>query len=421
MMPRECGSWVLMVVLAVTVLALGSSAQGQDNARLDALERQLTELKAEIAELKKQAAGGAMTPARRAEIEKIIKGIEKDTAEGKFRDWLENLDVHADLRLRYRTRKRGRTHADRGEFRLRVGMRKTWWDGQMEAGFRLATGATTGATSTNQPFDNNASEKSVWIDRAYAKYEPENLKGFRAVGGKMANPLVSTDMVWDSDVNPEGVFVIYKRKEENESLRPFAGAGYFQMTVPGTTRHVGRLFAYQGGAEFEVVEDVKVTAAATWYDWQRYETNFTAAGGNTVNPAGTRLTAEEFDVLDAIGKVSWKLYELPFTAFVDYARNCSDEVGKDDDAMSAGLKVGKSKEKGDWSAKYRYAHIDANAVPGGLSDGDFMGTNRKGHQVTGGYMISDFLKFETTVTSNESVSGPTARQLQLVFDLIWSW
>ena len=142
-------------------------------------------------------------------------------------------------------------------------------------------------------------------------------------------------------------------------------------------------------------------------------------------PGGT-LSARNFDVLDARGQVEWNVGELPMSAFVDYARNCEDQVADIDEAYSAGIKVGADKKKGDWFVRYRYAKIDANVFPSAIGDGDFMGTDRKGHEIGAGYMISDFLKFETELIANESLSTQLAgsgreRQLQLLFDLVWSW
>lgn len=421
---------MVAVVAAGMLLAWSSPAQGDENdARLQALERRLAEQEKQIADLKLQL-GQIEEPLERAELERIAKEIEAEADAMKVGDWAENFDLFGDLRLRFRVTKMGRGHMSggdkrlqRGEFRLRIGAKKTWWDEQMEVGFRLATGpgGAGGTTSTNQPFAAYASDKPIWIDTAYAKYSPSEIKGLTIVGGKMDNPLtaIKTEMLWDSDVTPEGIAAIYAF-QGIEQFQPFIAAGALQLTATGA----GQVHAYQGGIIAPIADGIKISAAATWYDFCHAETTLPATGGNTGVPFA--VTAGEFDVFDARGQVEWMAAELPMSAFVDYARNCEDQVGDIDEAYSAGIKVGTDKKKGDWFVRYRYAKIDANVFPSAIGDGDFMGTDRKGHEIGAGYMISDFLKFETELICNEPLSNQAPgsgreRELQLLFDLIWSW
>ena len=436
---------IVLILLAVTagiVFGWSSPALGADDARLEALERRLADQEKRIAEqdrkitdLKQQLDQGGLAPARREEIERVIKDIEADATTTKIPNFLENFTLFGDLRLRFRARQMGRGHMPGGdkrllreEFRLRVGGKKTWWDKQMEAGFRLESGTAAGSpTSANQAFGGNASDKNIWIGRAYAKYQPNSVKGLTIIAGKMANPLVKTDMMWDSDVNPEGVFAVY-RHLDNAACQPFFGAGIFEMT------NAGPLHVYQGGVNM-VANGAKITGAVTWYDWRKIETTFggtpAAAGGNSWAGAapGTVLTAGEFDVFNAIAKVSWAMGEMPMSAFIDYARNCEDQLDTPDEAISFGVQVGKINKKqkqGEWFVRYRWARIESIAFPSLVSDGDFMGTDRKGHEIGAAYAISEFLKFETELLCNEPISSELPgsgreRRLMLLLDLIWSW
>ncbi len=439
MVPRKKIVLVLLAVTAGIVFGGSSTARGADDARLEALERRLAEQEKRIAEqdrkiseLKQQLDQGGLAPARREEIEKVIREIEAEATTMKLGDWLEDFTVFGDLRLRYRARQTANDNRwlSRGELRLRVGAKKTWWDKQMEAGFRLESGTNNSPTSSNAVLGGNASDKPIWIGRAYAKYKPDSLRGFTIIGGKMGNPLVKTDMVWDADVNPEGVFAVY-RYLESPTFQPFIGAGYFEMT------NGGPLMAYQGGVNM-LAGGAKITGALTWYDWRRFERaaafggTAAAAGGNSVAGAAPNmvLTAGEFDVLNAIAKVSWMMGEMPMSAFVDYARNCEDQLDSPDEAVAVGVQVGKISKKrqqtGQWFVRYRYARIESNAFPSLVSDGDFQGTDRRGHEFGAAYAISEFLKFEAELICNESISAQMPgsgreRRLQLLLDLIWSW
>ena len=440
---------IVAVMAAGIVLAWPSPLQAAEgDARLEALERRLVEQERRIAdqerkigELKTQLDQGDLAPAQREQIEKIIKDIQADAPAIKVGDWAENLDLFGDLRLRWRYRKMGENHLgsrgakalSRGEFRLRFGAKKTWWDKQMEVGFRLDSDAGLGGSRTGNdvPFGSGfavSSDEPVLIGLAYAKYAPEAVKGLTVIAGKFENPLVTvkTEMLWDEDFCPEGIAAIYAL-QGMEKVQPFVAAGAVQLTPAGAAR----LSAYQGGIVLAVSDDLKITGTATWYDWHHVEGPIFllgAAGGNTppTAPHPGELGAQEFDVLNTSAQVETKLGELPLAAFVDYARNFEDDVSSDDEAYSIGVKVGKDKKEGDWFVRYRWAEIDENVFPSIVGDADFMGTDRKGHEVGAGYMISDFLKFETEVLynvarSSEPAGTGRARQLQVLFDLNWSW
>ena len=80
---------------------------------------------------------------------------------------------------------------------------------------RLATGGSNSATSTNQTLDDNFTKKRIWLDLAYFDYHPITKDGLNVFGGKMKNPFYSTgknQLIWDSDVNPEGLAARYSIK-----------------------------------------------------------------------------------------------------------------------------------------------------------------------------------------------------------------
>jgi hypothetical protein len=65
-------------------------------------------------------------------------------------------------------------------------------------------GSGTGYQNTlNQSYDEHARGKQIFIDRVYASWQPADF--FKITGGKHKNLLFTTPLVWDPDVNPEGV------------------------------------------------------------------------------------------------------------------------------------------------------------------------------------------------------------------------
>lgn len=92
---------------------------------------------------------------------------------------------------------------DRNVLRIRARLAVTAEiNDEWSATFRLASGSDSSPVSTNQTLGGFFSKKSIWLDQAYVKYEP--FDGNSLVLGRMPNPFVHTEMVWDDDINPDG-------------------------------------------------------------------------------------------------------------------------------------------------------------------------------------------------------------------------
>lgn len=421
---RRNGTLAVCLVMLVCV-----AAGAAEPIPAEEMQATIQQLKARLAALEEQVAAQKLlmgnAPAFRAVAEDA-------GARSALPSWLDNFKMFGDLRLRYEGRYNDNWAKDRhrGRFRLRFGFKKTWLDKQMELYVRLASGGDD-PTSSNQSFDNSFSKKPVWIDRAYAKYQPNWVKGFTIIGGKFPPPMVHTDLVWDSDVNLEGVWAQYK--PQFGPIAPFVNAGYF--TVEENWRgYDSILVAYQAGTDWKIAKDVKATFAATYYDYDHYESEFRYVHGNHVNGPGAyggarggMLAAEEFETINLTTKLAFKLFGLPMSTYFDWIQNCGETDSTwlwqgQDNGYAAGFKVGENKKKGDWSSSYKYALIEANATPG-FNDSDFGFVNIKGHVVRGKYNITDWLVFACSVFYTEGIAGPTENQriLMVQVDLIWKF
>ena len=428
----------IVVRIAVGALLLGMIAavarseppsDNQDiQTTIKALKARIRDQERRLAELESRQNQQRLEEARREEIRKVVKELNLDASKrSTMPKWLENLKFYGDLRLRYQGEYfsgRSRKTRNRARFRLRIGFKKTWLEKQMEVGFRLASGSSSSPTSTNQTFDGSFSEKHIWIDLAYAKYSPKWLKGFTIIGGKMKKPFVHTDLVWDSDLNPEGVWGQYKHKLRN--FEPFAGVGYF-VVEENNHDHDAILVAYQAGFNWKLTKDVKWTCAATYYDYDHIDTNYLAASGNDVNAEG-KLAAGKFHMINLTNKVGFKVFDLPVGVYFDWIHNCGDSDSAEDyddqsDGFACGIKVGKNKKKGDWSCGYKYAYIEANCTPGEFNDSDFWGANRKGHTFGAKYNLTDSLTIGAKVLLTEPVTGPHQgeRDTTVQVDLVWKF
>ncbi len=431
-----------LLVLCLCGPSLAKAAQEDQEdlrATVEALKQRLQDQDRRIAELEAKLA--TTTPASQEAQEEQIRQVVRqmrDDAKDSFTgpSWLEDLEFFGDLRLRYeaqcfdwnRSGGSSKKNRNRARFRVRAGVTKTWLDDQLEATFRLATGSDEHPTSTNQSMDSSFTKKTVWIDLAYARYSPKAVKGLKLVGGKMKTPWMTNSTFMDSDVNPEGFWGEYTFAKMG-IIEPFLGAGYFilEESENGSDATLG---VYQVGANFDVTKDVVYTIAGVYQDYQDYADTAVSARGND----SPLRRIPDFRVIGVNNRLAFPLLGRKAVLLADLAHNCGegDATAKytgQDNAFAAGIEWGKNKKKGDWSLKYRYAYVEANALPGYFVDSDFGYANRQGHIIGGAYNLLDDLTIGATVLMTEPVFSPTTSAnssdedmtTTLMVDLLWKF
>src|SRR3954469_173992 len=194
-----------LVIVTVAGLMLGSiTARAQDaGALLDLLVKKkiITDQEAEEVrgELTREA---AQTSAGKWKISAPINEIE----------------LYGDMRVRYEQRQ-GTTpdvmpgtagpndtlKRSRERYRLRLGLRGTLADDWF---FGLRFETSTNPRSTNVSFGDDAgpfgkTSDAIGVGQAYLGYS--GIRDIKLTVGKMPNPLVTTLMVWDAGINPEGL------------------------------------------------------------------------------------------------------------------------------------------------------------------------------------------------------------------------
>lgn len=104
-----------------------------------------------------------------------------------------------ELSMRFRPRIRARL-ALRGQI-----------NDEFDWGLRFATGSFADAISTNQTLTDFYNRKSFALDQAFVTYKPKQLPGLRVQGGKFELPWAYTEMVFDNDLQVEGLNQSYSR------------------------------------------------------------------------------------------------------------------------------------------------------------------------------------------------------------------
>jgi Putative porin len=203
----------------------------------------------------------------------------------------QGMQLFGDARLRYEDRSvvdpaHNQIDMSRLRYSLRFGVRGDLFD-DFYYGFRLDTAAnprsswvTMGSSSSSSPYQGpfGKSSATIAVGQIYLGWHPESW--FDIALGKMPNPLYTTPMVWDSDLNPEGAAEHFKHNVGPMEL--FANFGQFLyadlnpnyaklgLGFPGLVdRKTDNifLFAWQGGFDYHITTNFSAKVAATLYKY----------------------------------------------------------------------------------------------------------------------------------------------------------
>ena len=395
-----------MITAGLLVSASGVWAQGSDE--LAALQKQLNELSAKIAQLE-QANAAKLSQIEADHSAKIAK-LEEESKKSAIPGWVSDTKFKGDFRYRYENiNKASATYKDRQRVRLRVGAYGKVND-FVDYGIRLATGGAS-ATSANQSIggdgsDNGVTKKEIRLDRYYVDLHPDLFYGAHLIMGKMEQPWEGrTGLVWDGDLNPEGIVATYATTSTN-GFNVMANAGSFVVKEnghPDLQLWAGQLVTVTdlGG--------VQLTAGVSDFFYQRAKTQGVGAGLTTLN--GNK-TGTGFHLVEGFGSIGFNP-GIPLTFNGQYVLNL-DAASSKDTAYLFGFSVGKAKAKGTWEAGYNYRDTGADAVPDGFNDSDFAygTTASKGHSFWAKYQIAKNLQGGLTYLMAENNKGQDVNTFQ---------
>ncbi len=313
---------------------------------------------------------------------------------GSLQARAEDLPVKfkGDVRYRHESLRQGDEDVNhRHRLRLRFSALSEIND-QLELGFGVGSGDGD-PVSTNQTLGEGFSKKPLVIDLAYFNYKP--VKGLAIVGGKMKNPFYrpgDSQLVWDSDLTPEGLSVSYAHQFAR--LKLFATGVAYWIADRSGEEHDANLLGGQGGAGLKM-GDFLLVAAGALYNY----TNLIGFGplydddpaGNTLD--ANRLYVNDYNILDAGLELRGKAWRIPFSVFGQLARNLAAD--SENTAFLAGFSVGEAKDRLGWRLMYSYRDVQRDAVVGTFSDSDFGpgGTGTRGHTISAEFSLNRNLAF----------------------------
>ena len=380
-------------------------------------------------------------------------------------EWLDRLKWEGDFRLRYQGDSFAESNApapffqtigqnidntsedrQRERIRLRLGL-NAHVTPAVDVGVRITTGNTGDPVSTNQTLGTTANKYSLVLDRAFLKYTP--LDGLSVSGGRIPNPFFSTDLVWDEDLNFEGLAVkVEPWANEKRELKPFIAAGIFplqeiQQTV-GVKADDKWLYGIQGGVEWTPSTSTRLKVGASYYDYRNISGIANPALDDTQfnrTAADSRQKGNSLFNIDNDGDVTTLLpalasdfkianltlvadfahfYPLHITGTFDWARNVGYDraetltrtgldIEPEVDGYQARLSLGYPmvSERHEWQAYVGYRYLERDAVLDAFTDSDFHlgGTNHKGFMVGGQYGIYKNTWLSARWMSSDQISG----------------
>lgn len=334
--------------------------------------------------------------------------------------WSDRISLKGDMRLRHEMIDQDDQEETRNRWRLRARVSLAGEVNEMaDVHVRLASGGDD-PVSTNQSLDDGFTSKDITLDRAYLELRPA--EGIALWGGKTPMPFeVVKDLVWDSDLSPEGA-----------ALKYAAGPLFFNTAVwwveeRGSTDDTLMYGAQVGGA-VAASDTVSLTGGAGYFYWDNlagFPPLYDEDGfGNTLVTLGDEETPEEvfatdYGVLEAFSKVSLKT-ALPVSLYGNYIVNTEADTDGDTGFLF-GATLGKAQDVGTFALDYNYRDLEADATVGTYTDSDSFGggTNGRGHKFSGAYQLTRNLQAGATLfLSTIDPDGEDIDYTRAQFDLI---
>ncbi|MGH8027122.1 MAG: putative porin [Pseudoxanthomonas sp.] len=289
--------------------------------------------------------------------------------------------VSGDLRLRAQGDYSDSDGTNRTSSQLRARIGATYaLNDLVTIGGRVVTGDGDDPNSSDVQLSNWDDDLQISLDLAYAQFNFGDLKIY---GGKIPNPFTRTDLVWDGDVNPQGISAVYKL--------PLSGGGAFranglffsvdeQAAGPDSTMggvqlgfdspdHSGFKYDVSGGYYRYSLGSL---AGADSGDWRT----------NRLNPDGT--FASDYELVNVIAGFTWQSSKekWPLRVMGDYVKNLG-AIDDQDTGYGVDVSLGRASKPGDWRFTYGYSQTDVDAVLAAFSNDNIgIATNYNLHALT---------------------------------------
>lgn len=357
---------------------------------------------------------------------------------------------------------------NRGRVRARLGV-----DGNistnLKAGLRFTTGNTNDPVSTNQTLGNSFRNSQIVLDRAYLQYNAVGEQAYPYLtlwGGRMPNPWLSSDLVWDNDLSFEGGALTYRRNlagsgslldmDERDRMLFLTVGGFFLDEISDSPDDKW-LFGAQLGSRLAFEDQSSLEMGVAYFDYRNISgrrnsldstlLDYTAPDymqkGNSVfeisndtGAFGRRFgLAADYSLLNVTVNYDLARFApIHYIVGADYVRNVGYDAGKIRDRLEGGalfvdsslftadpsedqtegyqlkLTVGwpSTLVRRNWQGFLAYRYLERDAVLDAYTDSDFHlgGTNNQGWILGGAYGLSENTYLLARYMSADEIDGP---------------
>ncbi len=351
-------------------------------------------------------------------------------AAAAVKTWADSITVKGDLRYRFENiDEQGKDTRQRDRIRAKLGAASKIND-TLKGEIELSTGDKD-PVSGNKTIGDGFTKKDMGLNLAYLDWAPA--EGVDVIGGKMKNPFICVgDLIWDSDLTPEGI--AFNGTRSMGSATVLGNAGYLWVKERATKpEDDSKIYAGQAAFKYDFSDEVYLMAGGSLYsydnmegfDVQDWEGKNTPFGNSTVNGTVSGTTTNKayatgFNLVEGFAKLGiW--IGVPVEFYGQYV------VNQDADALDTGylygIGIGRAKNPGTWECGWNYRELEKDAVVGAFSDSDSWGggTDGKGHRVYAKYQIAKNLQGGVTYfMDDKAMSDPkkTADYDRLQIDVV---
>lgn len=319
------------------------------------------------------------------------------TAQGQ----ISGLEFSGDFRLRYENTNNQqsgpiRDSRSREVVRFRGSLGKQIND-MLTFGARIATGSADDPNTADVTLGNFVNDLDVSLDKLFLELRHERLF---VTGGKFGNPFLKTDLVWDGDVNPQGLAASYSFSGNGQASTKLTGL----YSIVDEHSNTSTPDSYMWGAQFSLSTkpspDFGITLAGAYYDYDITSLSNADAGDTRSNYLAANGTeyVSDFNLVNAIAIAELKGFNpnFPIRIVADYVKNTGAEVDEDQ-GFSVDFFVGKASAKKDVRFRYGYSETETDAVLAAFSnDNTTIATNYVQHTITAEYVALDNTTLDLT-------------------------
>lgn len=317
-------------------------------------------------------------------------------------------------------------------------------------GFRIATGNLRDPVSTNQTLGNTAGRYTIGVDQAYIRHtgvSRSNRRQLTFTGGRMANPWMTTDLVFDNDMTFEGLTANYRvalQRDELFNRFVFFTLGGFPIEEFEDNSDDKWLLGGQLGLEYRLDSGSRLRFASAYYDYRNLVGQRNVLDSNLLDYTAPKFLqrgnalfdirndadgttnlfalAAEYRLVDVTAGFDWRVspnYRIAFSG--NYVKNIGyeeDEVnqrlGIAIDPRTEGYQVetafGSSNmaQPSAWRVTLAYRYLERDAVLDAFTDSDFRlgGTDVQGFIVGGEYAFTPRVMLRARYLSGNEIDGP---------------